>query len=394
MKKIIICFLSLLVLISCSSVRSAPLDDIINDMKLNEAPLLNTTKTGGWGSGAVIDMGIASRGDSTQSYWQPDNKNYKSSTAWKTIAPWFVLYPGTNHKATNVRVKFEGLKIYFLLKSTKVWKKVEEVGSGPGWAKNMNFGLNSEASLNSPVDRRLETDGSYSYKLQPEFYPIHGGSSKYNLIDYGIDPLDIAGVVMEFRTQLILHDPNGTDDRASSEILAQVGGDYYPSLATQVSDYSPMKYAPASGSSKFGKISNTLRTHYFASINPPGSKNDSVYVKNGGSVTMLFDDFKSNQPPHFFDTIKPNTPTELKIKFTKLSSSGQSEISWKVSTDNLAVAGYKIYRDGIVVGKTSKTSFIDIIKVKASGKTYIYNIIAFDDAYNVSNQSNKVFIVY
>ena len=46
MKKIIFA-IGLVALISCASVHSAPLDDIINDMGLNEAPLLNTTKTGG-----------------------------------------------------------------------------------------------------------------------------------------------------------------------------------------------------------------------------------------------------------------------------------------------------------------------------------------------------------
>ncbi|OHE56668.1 MAG: hypothetical protein A2Z47_12195 [Thermodesulfovibrio sp. RBG_19FT_COMBO_42_12] len=54
------------------------------------------------------------------------------------------------------------------------------------------------------------------------------------------------------------------------------------------------------------------------------------------------------------DTTAPTTPTDLTA--TAISSS-QIDISWTASTDNVGVAGYKIYRDGTylksVTGSTS-----------------------------------------
>jgi|CXWL01.1.fsa_nt_gi hypothetical protein len=373
-------------------VSSVVMGEIMADMGLNEASLLNTTKTAGWAKGAVIDMGSAPRGDATQSYWKPSNLAYKSSDPWKTVIPWFVIYPGKNHAATNVRVKFYGLRLYFLTKSTNTWKKID-TGSGLGWAKNMDFALNSTAVLDAPVARQ-ESDGNFSYKLTPEFYPIHGGYSRYALIDYGINPSDIAAVFIRFKTKLILDDPLGKDDRASAEILAQVGADYYPAMSTQISDYSPMKYAPAIGSSRFGIVQKWVRTHYFATIDPPGSNNDSKYVLNGGEIVIPVGQFEANMPPHLFDTIPPSAPTPLSLTVTKQKSSALNELSWKASSDNLTVAGYKIYRNGKVIGVSTSTYFKDTFNNAATGSLYEYTVKAFDDADNLSASSNKVQTVY
>jgi hypothetical protein len=391
--KLHIYIMIVVLLLMAGNASSSVMDDIMADMQYNEAPLLNTTKTSGWAVRAVIDMGNAPRGDATQSYWKPSNLAYKSSDPWKTVVPWFVIYPGKNHAATNVRVKFYGLRLFFLTKSTNTWEKID-TGSGSGWAKNMDFALNSTASMNAPTARK-ESDGNFSYKLTPEFNPIHAGYSRYALIDYGIDPSDVTAVFIQFKTKLILDDPLGKDDRASAEILAQVGADYYPAMSTQISDYSPMKYAPAIGSSRFGIIGSTDRTHYFTTVDPINiQKNDSEYVLNGGEVEFPADQFEANMPPHLFDTTPPSAPTPLSLKVTKQKSSALNELSWKASSDDLTVAGYKIYRNGKVIGVSTSTYFKDKFNTTATGTLYKYTVKAFDDADNLSASSNEVLTVY
>ena len=53
------------------------------------------------------------------------------------------------------------------------------------------------------------------------------------------------------------------------------------------------------------------------------------------------------------DTTSPSIPTS--ISATPASSS-QINLSWNVSTDNVGVAGYKIYRNGIPLKSTTTTS--------------------------------------
>ena len=52
----------------------------------------------------------------------------------------------------------------------------------------------------------------------------------------------------------------------------------------------------------------------------------------------------------------------------------------------MRVAGYYVYRNGVKVGTTTSTSFTDTGLRTAT--TYSYYIIAFDEAMNLSSQSN------
>jgi len=89
------------------------------------------------------------------------------------------------------------------------------------------------------------------------------------------------------------------------------------------------------------------------------------------------------------DVISPSTPTGLTA--TAISSS-QINLSWTASTDNIGVAGYKIYRDGIQIRVvTTGTSFSDTDLIIAGGTTtYLYKVAAYDTAGNVSAQTGSV----
>src|SRR5262249_18257765 len=60
-------------------------------------------------------------------------------------------------------------------------------------------------------------------------------------------------------------------------------------------------------------------------------------------------------------------------------------LSWTASHDDVAVAGYRLYRDGNLVKTTAATSVIDTGLTPST--TYTYRVSAFDYASNESNQS-------
>jgi calcineurin-like phosphoesterase family protein/fibronectin type III domain protein len=82
------------------------------------------------------------------------------------------------------------------------------------------------------------------------------------------------------------------------------------------------------------------------------------------------------------DTEQPSVPTGLSA-----TPAGPSDVdlSWSASTDNVAVAGYGVYRDGTLIGTTSSTSFAD--PTAQPDTTYQYTVDAVDTVGNRSLQS-------
>lgn len=69
------------------------------------------------------------------------------------------------------------------------------------------------------------------------------------------------------------------------------------------------------------------------------------------------------------------------------------DLSWSASTDNVAVAGYTIYRDqapiGVVDGLTTAYMYSSV----SPGTTYAYTVDAFDAAGNHSPVTDPPLIV-
>ena len=85
------------------------------------------------------------------------------------------------------------------------------------------------------------------------------------------------------------------------------------------------------------------------------------------------------------DTTAPSAPTGLAASVV---SSTQINISWNASTDNVAVTGYKVFRNGTEVGTTTTTSYQN---TGLTGSTaYTFAVRAFDAAGNNSSQSNTI----
>ncbi len=141
---------------------------------------------------------------------------------------------------------------------------------------------------------KTEPDGKLSYKLDSSFHPIHGGVARYP-----INGADVVAVFAKITTELVLDNPKGVDDRAAAQILVSIGADYYPTMATTIADFAPTGYNPGVGGSRFGLVKIVPANHYFATINPPGNKDNpqSPFAQGGGLIAIPVTQFAANPPP-------------------------------------------------------------------------------------------------
>ncbi|MCK1597287.1 LamG-like jellyroll fold domain-containing protein [Bradyrhizobium sp. 164] len=82
------------------------------------------------------------------------------------------------------------------------------------------------------------------------------------------------------------------------------------------------------------------------------------------------------------DATPPSTPTGL---VATAASTTQINLSWNASTDNVAVTGYQVFRNGAQVGTPTTTTFSDT--GLSPGTSYTYTVRARDAASNLSGQS-------
>ncbi len=82
------------------------------------------------------------------------------------------------------------------------------------------------------------------------------------------------------------------------------------------------------------------------------------------------------------DTEPPSVPQNLRT--TSVTSSTVA-LAWDASTDNAAVNGYRVYRDGVMIGTSTVPSYTD--SGLSSSSRYVYEVDAFDGASNYSAKS-------
>ena len=85
------------------------------------------------------------------------------------------------------------------------------------------------------------------------------------------------------------------------------------------------------------------------------------------------------------DTTPPTVPTNLATSPISIS---QVNLSWSASTDNVAVTGYEIWRDGGYLTQTASLSYNNTGLVL--GTTYQYQVLAYDAAGNKSDLCSVV----
>ena len=117
----------------------------------------------------------------------------------------------------------------------------------------------------------------------------------------------------------------------------------------------------------------TPSTTYTFTVKAKDASGNTSVESNTVSVTTL-------EP----DTIAPTAPT--------LSASGTTNnsttLSWAGATDNIGVKSYDIYKDGVLIGNTTNSTFL--VTGLSNSTTYTFTVKAKDEAGNVSSDSNIV----
>jgi hypothetical protein len=81
------------------------------------------------------------------------------------------------------------------------------------------------------------------------------------------------------------------------------------------------------------------------------------------------------------DTESPTEPTGLGAN----EKGNQVDLSWNASTDNVGVVGYRVWRDGVIIGDVTDTGYSD--RDLADNLLYEYRVDAYDAANNISVMS-------
>jgi hypothetical protein len=84
------------------------------------------------------------------------------------------------------------------------------------------------------------------------------------------------------------------------------------------------------------------------------------------------------------DTVAPTAATLAASGTTQTATS----LSWSGATDNVAVTGYDVYKDGVLLGSTASTTYA--VSGLSASTTYAFTVKAKDAAGNVSVASNSV----
>lgn len=87
------------------------------------------------------------------------------------------------------------------------------------------------------------------------------------------------------------------------------------------------------------------------------------------------------------DSEAPSAPGALR---TAIITTNSIELWWEASKDNVAVTGYKVYRDGVLVASADTPSFTDTRLT--AGTSYRYYVVAMDAAGNLSDRTESVVV--
>ena len=159
------------------------------------------------------------------------------------------------------------------------------------------------------------------------------------------------------------------DDEANNEngfeiYRAESSGGPYQLVAIQPANSgpNPVRY------DDLGLASNTTFYYRMRAVNDQGG---SSYTQERSATTEV-------------DDIAPETPI-LSVSGTSRSS---ISLSWSMPNDNVAIASYDIFRDGVLAGNTTATEFT--FNNLAEETIYSFTVKAKDKAGNISPASNQV----
>jgi hypothetical protein len=143
--------------------------------------------------------------------------------------------------------------------------------------------------------------------------------------------------------------------------------------------YTSSRSDPESG--YFVRLDGT--THGFMRYDVTAGRLDASFVPVDGSFHDAFSIVAGATPSA--DRSPPSSPAGLAAD---TSAPGKVTLSWGASTDDTGVRDYIVSRDGVQIGTTTATSFVD--PSVTSGSTYAYSVTAYDTAFNPSTPAGPL----
>ncbi len=135
----------------------------------------------------------------------------------------------------------------------------------------------------------------------------------------------------------------------------------------QVFDSTSMSYVDT------GLESETMYTYEVVAIDGDGNKSAKATISK---ITLAL----------ISDIEAPTAATNL----TAAPQASKIKLNWRAATDNIGIAYYQVFRDGVSIGNTSYTSFTDIgLTLDTS---YAYKVVAYDSAGNQSPDSELLMV--
>ncbi len=156
-------------------------------------------------------------------------------------------------------------------------------------------------------------------------------------------------------------------------------------------DQGSIGFALASGSLPAGLTLDGSTGQLSGTPSALGTSNFGIRLSDDNSDRGLFTDVQNYSlnitSGGGGDSTPPTVPGGLQVTGTTASS---ISLSWTASTDNVAVQGYNIYRDGggSPIGSTAGTSFTD--SGLSANTSHTYTVTAYDAASNESGHSGQV----
>lgn len=191
---------------------------------------------------------------------------------------------------------------------------------------------------------------------------------------------------------LYVHEYSGVDRTAPLDVSAAAIG------STAAMDSGARTTTNANdlifGAGASDSLVNATGTGFTTRLTAYGNRTEDRNVTSAGSYSasakqnhnawvMHMAAFKAD--PGNSDTTAPTVPTGLTASGF---SSTQVNLSWNPSSDNVSVAGYRVFRNGTQVGAPGTTLYQDTGLAPAT--TYSYTVAAVDGAGNLSAQSTAV----
>ncbi|MFS0985622.1 fibronectin type III domain-containing protein [Enterococcus durans] len=125
------------------------------------------------------------------------------------------------------------------------------------------------------------------------------------------------------------------------------------------------------------------KQHEFIFTAPTDENTYVIRFASSGNGEAKFDNIQAA----WLDLESPSIPQNLLVESV---TSDTVSLSWGASTDNIGVAGYRVYRDKQLVQEVQGEQFTDTGLTEDT--EYTYEVRAFDAAGNQSEASNEVFV--